>query len=255
MKIGAQMYTIREFCQTPEDTVKSLEKLAEIGYRYVQYSGCGPMDPKELKAACDRVGIEVIITHSPYDRIIDDTDALIEDHNMMGCDYIGLGSMPKYARVDKAGLEAFFKVIEEPIKKIKAAGKRFGYHNHAFEFCKMKDRLIFDRLLERFPADDLGIILDTYWVQQGGADIYQWIKKLEGRLYCVHLKDQGVQEDGKSPMMMPVGEGNLNFPDIIKAFEAAGAEYAFVEQDKCNGEDPFECLRRSFEYLKSLGHC
>ena len=104
MKIGAQMYTIREFCQTPEDTVKSLEKLAEIGYRYVQYSGCGPMDPKELKAACDRVGIEIIITHSPYDRIIDDTDALIEDHNMMGCDYIGLGSMPKYARVDKAGL-------------------------------------------------------------------------------------------------------------------------------------------------------
>ncbi len=43
MKIGAQMYTIREFCKTPEDTIKSLEKLAEIGYDAVHYSGCGPM--------------------------------------------------------------------------------------------------------------------------------------------------------------------------------------------------------------------
>lgn len=255
MKIGAQMFTIREFCQTPEGITKSLEKLAEIGYRYIQFSGCGPIDPQLLRDTCDRLGIELILTHSKYERIIDDTEKLIEEHDIYGSDYIGLGAMPKYAQVDKNGLDAFIKVIEEPIKKIKAAGKRFGYHNHAFEFRKMDGDLIFNHLLNHFPADEFGVILDTYWVQQGGADIYQWIDKMKGRLYCVHLKDQGVKEDGKSPMMMAIGEGNLNFPAIIKAFEEAGAEYAFVEQDNCNGEDPFECLRRSFEYLKSLGYC
>ncbi|MBQ7095433.1 MAG: sugar phosphate isomerase/epimerase [Clostridia bacterium] len=255
MKIGAQMFTIREFCKTPERIIESLEKLAEIGYRYIQFSGCGPIDPHLLRDTCDRLGMELILTHSKYERIIDDTDNLIKEHDIYGSDYIGLGAMPQYARVDQNGLDAFMKVLEEPIQKIRAAGKRFGYHNHAFEFRKMKDDLIFNHLLNRFSADELGVILDTYWVQQGGADIYQWIDKLKGRLYCVHLKDQGVKEDGKSPMMMPIGEGNLNFPAIIKAFEEAGAEYAFVEQDKCNGEDPFECLRRSFEYLKSLGYC
>ncbi len=255
MKIGAQMFTIREFCQTPEGIIESLEKLAEIGYRYIQFSGCGPIDPQLLRDTCDRLGMELVLTHSSYERIVDDTENLIKDHEIYGSDYIGLGAMPQYARADQNGLDAFMKVLEEPIQKIKAAGKRFGYHNHAFEFRKMKDDLIFNQLLNRFSADELGIILDTYWVQQGGADIYQWIDKLKGRLYCVHLKDQGVKEDGKSPMMMPIGEGNLNFPAIIKAFEEAGAEYAFVEQDKCNGEDPFECLRRSFEYLKTLGYC
>lgn len=255
MKIGAQMYTIREFCKTPEDTIASLEKLAKIGYRYVQYSGCGPMDPALLKENCDRLGIEIIITHSAYDRIINDTDALIREHDIMGCDYIGLGSMPKEARENIEGLEKFLDVIKEPIQKIKAAGKRFGYHNHAFEFNEMEGKLLFDRLLERYGVDELGIILDSFWVCEGGVDIYQWIEKMNGRLYCVHLKDQGERGDGKYSMMMPIGEGKLDFPSIIDAFEKAGAEYAFVEQDICNGEDPFECLRRSFEYLKSLGYC
>lgn len=254
MKIGAQMFTIREFCKTPEGTIESLEKLAKIGYRYVQYSGCGPMDPKLLRETCDRLGIQIVLTHSPYDRIVDDTENLIKEHDILGCDYIGLGMMPPYARVDRAGLEAFMKMMEEPVKKITAAGKRFGYHNHALEFRKMDGKLIFDRLLERFPADQLSVILDTHWVQRGGADIYQWIDKMSGRLYCVHLKDIGVDQDGKTPLMLPVGEGNLNFPAILSAFEKAGAEYAFVEQDNCNGEDPFDCLKRSFEYLQSIGY-
>lgn len=255
MKIGAQMFTIRDFCKTPEDTIASLEKLAQIGYQYVQYSGCGPMDPQLLRDTCDRLGIKIIITHTPYDRIVNETEDVIKTHDILGCDYVGLGMMPPYARQTYDGLDAFLRVIEGPIKKINAAGKRFGYHNHALEFCKMNDKLIFDHMLERIPAELMGVILDTYWVQVGGADIYQWIDKMKGRLYCVHLKDQGVQEDGKSPKMMPVGEGNLNFPAILKAFEQAGAEYAFVEQDKCNGEDPFDCLERSFNYLKSLGYC
>ncbi|MBQ6823502.1 MAG: sugar phosphate isomerase/epimerase [Clostridia bacterium] len=253
MKIGAQMFTIREFCKTPEGTIESLEKLADIGYRYVQYSGCGPMDKKLLRNTCDRLGIQIVITHSPYERILDDIDRLIEEHDILGCDYIGLGSMPSYARNELAGLDAFLKVMERPIEKILASGKRFGYHNHAFEFKKMKDKLIFDRLLEHYPSDRLGIILDTYWVQQGGGDIYQWIDKTNGRLYCVHLKDQGVGDDNKATMK-PIGEGNLNFPAILPAFEKAGAEYAFVEQDKCYDEDPFECLARSFNYLKSIGY-
>ena len=76
---------------------------------------------------------------------------------------------------------------------------------------------------------------------------------MNGRLYCVHLKDQGVGDDNKATMK-PIGEGNLNFPAILPAFEKAGAEYAFVEQDKCYDEDPFECLARSFNYLKSIGY-
>lgn len=254
MKIGAQMYTIREFCKTPEDIVKALEKLAEIGFDCVQFSGCGPIDWSLLRETAERVGIEIVITHNPYDRIIDDTDKLIEDHRTLGCNCIGLGAMPKENRNELALVDKFLDEIEEPMKKINEAGLRFNYHNHAFEFNKLDDKVIMDRIIERYTPEELGITLDLYWVHQGGADVYQWIEKLKGRLQIVHIKDQKLEEDQKTAKMAPIGYGNMNFPGMMAALKSAGTEYVFIEQDKCYDEDPFDCLDRSLKYLNSIGY-
>ena len=45
----------------------------------------------------------------------------------------------------------------------------------------------------------------------------------------------------------------LDFEKIVPAFEKAGTKYAYIEQDNCNGEDPFSCLKKSYDYLTSLG--
>lgn len=254
MKIGAQMYTIRDFCKTPEEIVSSLERLAKIGFDCVQFSGCGPIDWKLLRETGERLGIEVVITHNPYDRILNDTKKLIEEHRELGCNCIGLGSMPKEARTDIVELEKFLDDIAEPIKKINEAGLRFNYHNHAFEFNKIDGKVTLDRIIERYSPEELGITLDLYWVHQGGADVYQWIEKLKGRLAIVHIKDQKLEENHKTAKMAPIGYGNMNFPGMMAALKAAGTEYVFIEQDKCYDEDPFDCLERSLKYLNSIGY-
>jgi sugar phosphate isomerase/epimerase len=53
--------------------------------------------------------------------------------------------------------------------------------------------------------------------------------------------------------MAALGKGNMNFDGILDACVDANVEYAFVEQDDCNGEDPFDCLKTSFEFLKARG--
>ena len=53
--------------------------------------------------------------------------------------------------------------------------------------------------------------------------------------------------------MEVVGEGNINFDRVFEKAESAGVQYMLVEQDKCNGEDPFDCLKRSYDYLRSCG--
>ena len=40
---------------------------------------------------------------------------------------------------------------------------------------------------------------------------------------------------------------------VLAEAEAAGTQYLLVEQDDCNGEDPFDCLARSLAYLKARG--
>ncbi len=254
MKIGAQMYTIREACKTPEGIIESLEKLAKMGVECVQFSGCGPIDWTLLKETCDRLSIEVVITHNPLDRILEDTDNLINEHKLLGCNCIGLGSMPKEIRNDGAEMDKFLDSLEGAIKKITDAGLQFNYHNHAFEFNKVDGKVTMDRIIERYDASQMGITLDTYWLHQGGADIYQWIEKLKGRLSIVHIKDQKLEENNKDAKMAPIGYGNMNFPGIMAALKAAGTEYVFIEQDHCYDEDPFDCLERSFKYLHSIGY-
>ncbi len=253
MKIGAQMYTVRDFCKTAEDGVKSLEKLAAMGYKQVQYSGCDAIPPALMRETCDRLGMTIPFSHSPYNRIIGDTEALIEDHRVMGCDCIGLGFIGEAHRNTMACLERFYNEMREPIKKIREAGMTFAYHNHSFEFAKVEGKMIFDHLLEMFPPEEMSIVMDTYWIQHGGGDIYQWIDKCAGRLKYVHLKDMGMTLE-MHQKMTPIGEGSLNFPTILKAFEEAGSVAAFVEQDNCNDEDPFDCMEHSLRYLQSIGY-
>ena len=50
--------------------------------------------------------------------------------------------------------------------------------------------------------------------------------------------------------MAPVGKGNLAWHKILPALRTAGTQWGIVEQDDCYGEDPFECLRQSLQYLQ-----
>lgn len=251
MQIGAQLFTLRTYLQTESDIRISLKKVAEMGYKVVQVSGLGKIDPHVLREICDENGLKIALTHNSAERILYDTDALIEEHSILGCDYIGLGGMPEKYR-SGFWVEQFAKDFMEPAKKMAAAGKYFMYHNHAFEFLRLENgKLLLEVLMETMPAELMGFTLDTYWVQAGGGDVLQWLDKLQDRIPCVHFKDMTVQ--GNEHIMAPVGEGNLNWPAIIKKLEEMGkTKYALVEQDTCQ-ESPFVCLKKSRDNLIRFG--
>ena len=173
----------------------------------------------------------------------------------MGTKYIGLGSIPDFKKkfCDMAMFEKFVADITPAVDKIYDAGCKFMYHNHAFEFLKTPNGNLIEMLCDIFPAEKFGITLDTYWVQVGGGDPAYWLRKLKGRVNCVHFKDMVYWPEDIATRMAPIGQGNMNYPEILKACADADVEVAYIEQDKCYDADPFECLRTSFEYLKSFG--
>ena len=250
MQVGAQLYTLRDYCQNERDFRESMKRVAEIGYKTVQISAIGPIPQKTVRDICDSFDLKIVLTHTPPDRVLYDTDNVIAEHDILGCKHIGIGAMPgKYLEPD--WIERFAVDYLEPARKIAAAGKLFMYHNHDFEFQRFNGKYILEYLLDAFSPDELGITLDTYWVQVAGCDVEDWIERLSGRLPCVHLKD--LEMISGKPYMSPVMEGNLNFPKYLKAFEKAGTEYLLVEQDDCIGS-PFACLKKSYDNLKALGY-
>ena len=257
MTIGAQLYTVRAYTQTENDFDGCMKKIGEIGYTCVQVSAIGNIPAERVKTICKKYGLEVVLTHTNPERILTDTDAVIADHKTTGTKFIGIGGLPEQYRTDAAAINKFAADYLPAAKKIAAAGMKFMYHNHHFEFEKYDGVLIIDRLADLFPKELMGFIVDTYWVQAGGADPAYTIEKFAGRAEAIHFKDMKIIRDDNGHVqqaMCPILEGNLNWPAIFKACEKAGVEYAFIEQDDCYGEDPFDCLATSYDNLGKYGY-
>lgn len=251
MKLGAQLYTLRDQCTTLECLSESLKRVADIGYKTVQLSGVCSYEPEWMRDELKKNGLECVLTHWGAGEISEDPIGVINKHKIFGCSNIGLGSMPGGWATEEM-THSFIKNFKETAKIISENGAKLFFHNHHCEFIKCADgEMIFDKIIKAFEPNELNFTLDTYWVQMGGGNPSEWLEKLSGRVECIHLKD--LEMVGQEQRMAPIGQGSLNFPKIIEAAKKAGTKYALVEQDNCYGRDPFDCLKQSYEYLKSLG--
>ena len=252
MKIGVQMYSVRDFCKDSEALSETLKKIADIGYTTVQISGTCDFQADWMASELKKNGLSCVLTHTKAEKMLADPALVAKEHLTFGCPNVGLGAMPNFKQIDEGVYHDFVSSFRPVAEQLKANGCKMYYHHHHYEFAKSENgQRYIDRILADFPADLLGIIFDSYWVQFAGADPAEFLLKLAGRAECIHLKDMVIV--GAEQRFAPVGSGNLNFDRILSAAETVGTSYLLVEQDKSYGEDPFECLRRSYDYLTSLG--
>lgn len=227
-----------------------------MGFSSVQLSGVCAYDAGWMKERLDACGLTADITHFDYRKVAFDTENTIAFHDIMNCRYIGIGGIPDFKKngCRSEDFDKFVLEIAPAARRIAASGKhKFMYHNHNMEFAKSGGITYLEKLCNAFPSDVLGITLDVYWAQAGGADPVQWLGKLKGRANCVHYKDMVYSAADLDVRMAPVGYGNMNYEKIVEATVDAGVEFAYVELDSCYGEDPFECLKKSYKYLMTLG--
>ncbi len=250
MKLGAQLYSLRHATKTPEDLKATILKCKEMGYENVQFSGVPNMGAEVWAQISKETGMDIVCTHSDFNRIVNDTEAIIAEHKIFSCPVIGIGSMPPEYRGSKENLERFFAIMEEPVKKIEAAGLRFGYHNHAFEFDKFTDAegCAMDEMIERCPT--WCFIADTGWIKYAGQDQIAVLERIGGdRLECIHFKE--FQDNVHFvDAICACGEGFSDFESLTAACKRLGVQNVLVEQDNaCDKADPFGEMKRSAEHL------
>jgi sugar phosphate isomerase/epimerase len=253
-RIAAQLYTIRQSIQTAADLAASLKKLSSYGYTAVQTSGLGPIPDAEVKAIVDEAGMVICNTHvSPTEKVWTDVGAVIAQHRLWECSHVAIGGMPAaYRGEGEAGFHRFAADASRLGETLHAAGLTFSYHNHSFELEKFNSKTGLEIIYSESDPRYLQAEIDTYWIQHGGADPVEWIRRVKGRMPVIHFKDMGILE-GKQ-QYMAIGEGNLNWPAILAACADAGVSWYAIEQDSVfAGGDPFDCLRRSYQFLSQLG--
>lgn len=246
-QVALQCYTIRDFCKDEASFAASMKKVAEIGYKAVQISAIGPIEPARVRAICDEHGLTICATHEDSDTILDDPASLFEKLRVFGC----VDTSYPWPRIEhtEAGYRDLAKRIVPAAEAFAEAGLRLSYHNHALEFVRYGDTTAMEMMLA--ASDKLAFELDTFWVQFGGASPVHWIRKCAGRLPVIHLKDYTVL-DNETVKMASIGDGNIYWPEVVAEAEKAGCGWFVVEQDRdwVDG-DPFVAAKRSFDFIKA----
>lgn len=256
-RIGAQLYTIREFCKTLEDFDESCKKVSEMGYKVVQLSGIGDFSGEEVKAVLDKYGLICACTHRAPEKYLENLEEEIKFHKTIGCKVCGLGAMPGGTKTDFCGnsglelVEAFAKDFGPVCQKLAEHDLIFAYHNHGFEFVKINGRYLFDELFDRMPYENFKLILDVYWLASVGVNPAKFITEHKEHIACLHFKDLKVVKH-REQTYAEVGQGNLDWDEIIAAANDSSTEFALVEQDKCDG-NPFDSLKISYDFLIEKG--
>ena len=248
-QVAAQLYTVREFCQTASDMAATARKVRAIGYGAVQVSGAGPIPPDEIARIMAGEGLIICATHEPANVILDQTEKAIEKLQLLGCRRTAYPYPSGVDFGDARSITTLVDKLDAAGAKFRAAGLILGYHNHDLEFREFQGATVLDYIYAHTDPQNLVAELDIYWVHCGGGDSVEWCRKLRGRLPFMHIKDCTITAEHK-PTFAEIGRGTLPFKRIIAEAERSGCEWFIVEQDTCPG-DPFVSLRMSFDYIKA----
>lgn len=253
--------TLFTVSSSPLPYAEKLKKLRQIGYQSIQGGLQANMTNQEHKALLDDLGIEMSCFGGNLEAILKNPDPIIEGCKVFNCDEVMIGTMPTECRYDYDGYMRAIDMINEAGRKLSQGGIYISYHNHAQEFRKFScGKRGIDLLYENFDPNYVHFLLDTHWLQAGGADILQWIEKCKGRIQYLHVKDYriapanyntGIGEVDKQ--FAQIGDGALPWQAIIDTGIANGIKAFIVEQDKVYDEDPFDCAAQSYATLKACG--
>ena len=243
--IGLQLYTVRELFAP--DPMGTLEKVAAIGYKEVEFGGGGydKLDHAAVRAKMDALGLKCPSLHVGYDAFAN-FDAVVKMSKTLGADTVVLPWMAPAMRNAES-----WKVAIANFNlwggKLKAAGLGFAYHNHDFEFTtKAGSGNLFDMLVAEADPAVVKIELDLFWAIAAGEDPKAIIRRLPGRIYAYHVKDRTA--DGK---MVSVGKGVVDFADIFTLNSVAGVKHFYVENDQSPA--PYlPDIQTSFDTLSKL---
>ena len=242
-KIGVQLYTVRQALEA--DFEGTLERLAAIGYREVEFAWNRGVSPASTRAALGRCGLTAPSAHCSTADLGPGWGATVSMAHTLGIEYLVLAEIDDAQHAGLDDYRGWAERFNQLGRKAKAAGFRFAYHNHAVEFALINGQRPYDLLLEGTDPSAVAFEMDIFWTLEGGGDPLAYFAKWPGRFPLLHVK--GRAADGR---MVDVGAGAVDWPAIFSERKEAGVRHLFVEHDE--PADAFASVTASYEYLRAL---
>lgn len=245
-RVGLQLYTVRDSMK--QDFEGTLAKVAEVGYREVEFAGYFGKSPQEVRTLLSRHGLNAVSVHVGDGLVEKNWPETLEAAHLIGHRYVVCSSISDARRKAPDGWKHTAELFNRAAEASKKAGMQFAYHNHTFEFvpdASLDGKLPYDFLLAETDPKLVQMEMDLGWITEGGQDPLAYFSRYPGRFPLVHVKDFT-----KDRQMANVGSGSIDWKRIFAQSGRAGIKHYFVEHDQPKA--PFDDIRASYGYLSKL---
>lgn len=240
---GIQLYTVRE--SMASDVPGTLQAIAGIGYKEVEFAGYGDHSPQQVRGLLDDLGLQSPSSHVLANAIRDEPLPLIEAATAIGNDYLTIAWLHPDDRQSLDDYRRWAESFNRAGELCRESGIRLAYHNHEFELLAIEGELPFDILLSETDPALVDFELDMYWARKAEQDIVDVLNKAPGRFTMAHIKD--MDEQGN---FADVGTGVIDFESVLGNEAASGLRHLFAEHDQPS--DPFKSAAISHLAMVSL---
>lgn len=270
--LGIQLYSVRDDMQ--KNPSATLEKLAQIGYRYVEHANYVHRkfygySAKEFKQLLQQLGLSmpsghVVLKPSDWDEqakdFTDEWKYTLEDAATVGQQFLISPWMDESLRKNYDGLLHFLDIMNRCGQLAKQYGLQFGYHNHDFEFnTTLNGQRMYDIILHHTDPQWVAQQIDIGNMYGAGGRAQQILKEYPGRFLLMHVKDEipvaKGGEMGEKYESCILGKGIIPVHQIVEEGRTiGGTRYFIVEQESYQGQPPLDCVAADFDVMKNWGY-
>jgi sugar phosphate isomerase/epimerase len=253
-KLGLQLYSLR--AEFAKDVPGTLDKVRDMGFKYVETAGTYGMPPAKFKEECEARGLTIVSAHLPFEKFRDDLEGIVKEARALGVKYAGCAWIAHSGPFSEKGAREAAKVFNSAGEALAKHDIRFFYHTHGYEFQPYGSGTLFDLLMTETKPEFVTYEMDIFWVVHGGQNPVSLFEKYKGRFELAHLKDMKIgtpvnlrtgSTDVKNDVAM--GTGLIPYRKILPAAEKAGVKWYFIEDESPSS---VEQIPQSVRYLKEV---
>ncbi len=239
--LGIQLYTLRG--RMADGVEATLDLVASIGYREVEFAGYFQRTPAQIRAALRASGLSAPSAHVSLEAV--EQEATMAAAAEIGHQWLVVPSLPANVRQTLNDWSRLGERFTRIGRTAQSWGLRTAYHNHDTELRPFDGEVPLGVFLAASDPALVHLQADLFWLAQGGVDPVDFLTRWPGRVPMVHVKDRGPNGE-----MVDIGTGTLDWRAILRAAPAAGIRHWFVEHD--NPEEPVAFARSARQWLGRL---
>lgn len=257
-KMGLQLFSVNE--NMTKDPIGTLKAVTTMGYEDFETFGFDGkkgtfygrsasefkniLEDFQSSASSGHFGFSSYLEKSE-DELMRFVDQCIEGARILNMKYITWPWLaPEQRTIDN------YKLMSGKLNRIgervNSAGLGFAYHNHGFEFQDHGGENGFDIILKETDPALVKLQMDIYWVMHSSKRSPKTlVKEQPGRYVMWHIKDM----DKKTKDYTELGNGSINYADILPDQAESGLEFYFLEQGGNYAHSPMRSAADSASYF------